>query len=151
MSGNPDSIGLFSNGQVRPGPPYDSSNPAGAILKKPYTVRALATLKGAVQQMCNGSLFIRLTAVQQRATGLRALSGQPTEGAGRVGVSVGIDVQVPLGRDPGSPHRRAAGYVSVLASLTPRKLRLMAAETALSLSASQSYLIDAVTYAGAQT
>jgi hypothetical protein len=52
--------------------------------------------------MCNSgaSVFIRLTAVQQRATGFRALSNQPTEGVGRIGVSVGIDVQVPLGRDP---------------------------------------------------
>jgi hypothetical protein len=28
--GNPDSIGRFSSGQVRPGPPYDTSNLAGA-------------------------------------------------------------------------------------------------------------------------
>jgi hypothetical protein len=41
-----------------------------------------------------------LTAVQQRATGLRALADQPTEGVGRIGVSVRIDVQVPFSRDP---------------------------------------------------
>jgi hypothetical protein len=37
VPGNPYSIGRFSSGQVRPGPPYDSSNPAG-LFQKPYLV-----------------------------------------------------------------------------------------------------------------
>ena len=46
---NPYSVGLFSSGQVRPGPPYDISNPAGASKSLSQTDRLAREVEAAAR------------------------------------------------------------------------------------------------------
>jgi hypothetical protein len=64
--------------------------------------RALSPDVGRRFRIARSLVFTRLTAVQQK---VEHYPTSLTEGVGRIGISVGIDVQVPLGRDP---NRRMA-------------------------------------------
>lgn len=63
--GNPDGIGCFSGGQVRPGPPYDISNPAGATKIVPI-LQEFARTRAASESIGTGKLAHRLTQSRQR-------------------------------------------------------------------------------------
>ena len=98
VSGNPDSIGRFSSTQVRPGPPYDISNPAGA------------TKFSLFYKGFRNTIWLRLTEVQQPPFSF--LADEPAEGVRRVGVSVRVRVQTTLGRDSDRGVTEAAAFSS---------------------------------------
>jgi hypothetical protein len=84
VSGNPYNIGRFSSGQVRPGPPYDISNPAGA--------KILLILQGfsrCFKAPCNKCATAESF----------SLPDEPAEGVRRDGVSIRLHMQITLGRD----------------------------------------------------